>query len=116
MRKKKEYLFGCKCIFLHTNFKHSTVKIPKGRMYEESVFLVQAKNKRMAQNKINRMVKHIALGPIKFCGLVSIYSILAFEAETGTEIFSAFRVSTLTPQKYIRRFYFSPSCFDVGFP
>lgn len=107
--KRRQLYYGCKCMFMHTNRSCG-----RKRFYEESVLLIAAPNAAKAREKAMRAAADYAGEGIVFCELIATYPVLEDKPGDGTEVFSSFRYSTLSPKAFADRYYFGKSCYLAG--
>jgi len=109
--KSRSLYYGCKCVFQHLGRSKRNLNF-----YEESVFLIRASSVKAARRKALEMAKAQTTKNVVFCGLVAMFPVLEMPLGDQAEIFSSFRISRLRSDSYLRRFYFSKSCYSPGWP
>ncbi len=94
--------FGAKCIFLHSDLQSKN-----GRVYQERVVLIKAKNIDEAIERAEKEAKEYAQNfeGCSYLEFVNVFHIYDESIEDGTEIYSLMRDSKLSKNKYLTRFY-----------
>lgn len=95
------FWFAVRCIFRHLGLQSDD----QGFVYEERIVLVQATGLDAAIAKAEHEANTYASGMVEYLGLAQAYEIPSDTLNSGTELFSLMRSSSLEPSAYLDHFF-----------